>query len=150
MLSPRRASNACLFKWLHDTIERNYESGGRRFESVRARQLLSIECAFAFCRPFCKICFQDVLEFRDGAFGKLARPGQIFLQDVLCASQAVAGDGHDFWECATRFGKHRDRSATKVMEMKIDDAGGLARFFPLLGKVTFLESAACLRCEDDC
>src|SRR3954463_14593575 len=71
-------------------IETDYESGGRRFEYFRARQLLSTDLAFSFCRPFCKICFQDVLELSDAAIGHLARAREVLVQDLLRTAQRVS------------------------------------------------------------
>ncbi len=95
--------------------------------------------AASFCRPFCKICFYDVLELGDGTLRELACSRQILVENFLRTAQAVSGDGNDLWECATGFGKHRDRSSANVVEMKINDAGCLACSFPLLGEIPLFE-----------
>ena len=48
-------------------------------------------------------------------------------------------DGGDLRDGASGFGKHSDGSAANIVEMKTNDANGLAGVFPLLGEITFLK-----------
>jgi hypothetical protein len=100
---------------------------------------LSSGLVTAFCRPFRKIRFYDVLKFCDGAVGKPARPGEIFFQNLLGASQRVTCDADDLGEGAARLGKHGDRGAPNVVEVKTGNPGGLTGFRPLLRKVPLLK-----------
>jgi hypothetical protein len=67
---------------------RNYESGGRGFESLPARQLnQSLTASFCFdesagLQTVCKLCSLGVLEFKDRLFGKRSRSGKIFVEDL--------------------------------------------------------------------
>src|SRR5262249_20630590 len=68
---------------------------------------LSTVCALAFCRPFCKICFQDVLELPDSALGKLAGPREVLVENFLSTAQCVTGDCDDLTNATTSAEQHR-------------------------------------------
>src|SRR5262249_16477471 len=63
--------------------------------------LVSMVCAVAFCGPFCKICFQDVLELSDSALGKLASSRQVLVENFLSTAQCVPRDCDDLTDATT-------------------------------------------------
>jgi hypothetical protein len=65
----------------------------------------------SFCRPFCKICIQNVLEFGNCGGRKLAGSSQIFLNDRLCGPERVASYRHDFRQRAAGLRKQRHRGS---------------------------------------
>src|SRR5262249_61152993 len=106
-------------------------------------------CAVAFCGPFCKICFQDVLELSDSALGKLASSRQVLVENFLSTAQCVPRDCDDLTDATTSAEEHRDGGPTNVVEVNLlRNASGLTGRFPLLSEVALSERAACLSRQD--
>jgi hypothetical protein len=75
------------------------------------------------------------------AVDKPACSRQIFVENLLGAPQRVACDGHDLWESAVRPGKHGDRGAAYVVEVKTGNPGGFTGFRPLFREVSLLNAS---------
>ncbi len=78
-----------------------YESGGREFESLRARHSFQ-SLAFSLVaksasglQAFCKTGSRGVLQFEDCALGEVLCSWEMSLKDRGDAAIAMAGDGGD-------------------------------------------------------
>jgi hypothetical protein len=147
----------------------DFESGGRGFESLRARHfkcLLLIAFSFLgrvrICSGLqlvCKFCSRRVLKVENSLLGEPTSPGKVAFQDAMHGLERVSGDGGDLLSGATCLRKQCHRSAPQIMEVKFNwcvhagelhalNPGSLHRFIPKSDKISLFERLTSFGCHD--